>query len=141
MDSPAERYLGMRTIKYEDVAGKGAKQIPFNQVPVDKAAEYSAEDADITLRLHQVLWPQLEACRRSKRLYEEIEQPLVPVLRAWKQPACWSIATLLKAQSRELAQRSCRSCSRRRTRKPASSSTSIRPSSCSRSCSRSCSCR
>ena len=76
-----ERYLGIRTIHYEDVAGKGAKQIPFSQVPVDKAAEYSAEDADVTLRLHQVLWPQIcRACRRCKTLYEEIEQPLVPVL-------------------------------------------------------------
>jgi DNA polymerase-1 len=59
MDSAAERYLGIRTIHYEDVAGKGAKQIAFSQVSVDKAAEYSSEDSDVTLRLHQVLWPQI----------------------------------------------------------------------------------
>ena len=61
MDSAAERYLGIKTIHYEDVAGKGAKQIPFSQVDVERAAEYAAEDADVTLRLHRVLWPQLEA--------------------------------------------------------------------------------
>ena len=73
MDSAAAKYLGIQTIHYEDVAGKGAKQIPFSQVPVDKAAEYSAEDADVTLRLHQVLWPQArqradagEAVRRNR---------------------------------------------------------------------------
>ena len=82
MDSAAERYLGIRTIHYEDVAGKGAKQIPFSQVPVDKAAEYSAEDSDVTLRLHEVLWPQIAAQPALRKLYEEIEQPLVPVLTA-----------------------------------------------------------
>ncbi len=61
MDSTAQRYLGVKTIHYEDVAGKGAKQITFNQVDVDRAAEYSAEDADITLQLHQAIWPQIEA--------------------------------------------------------------------------------
>ena len=66
MDSAAERYLGIRTIHYEDVAGKGAKQIPFSQVPVDKAAEYSAEDSDVTLRLHQVLWPQISTRARAQ---------------------------------------------------------------------------
>src|SRR5689334_20879873 len=80
MDSAAERYLGIRTIHYEDVAGKGAKQIAFSQVPVDKAAEYSSEDSDVTLRLHQVLWPQITTVPALKTLYEECEQPLVPVL-------------------------------------------------------------
>ena len=61
MDSTAQKYLGIQTIRYEDVAGKGAKQITFNQVDVDRAAEYAAEDADVTLQLHLALWPQIEA--------------------------------------------------------------------------------
>ena len=61
MDSTAEKYLGIKTIHYEDVAGRGAKQISFNQVDVDRAAEYAAEDADVTLQLHRALWPRIEA--------------------------------------------------------------------------------
>jgi len=80
MDSCARRYLGVETVHYEDVAGKGAKQIPFNQVAVDVAADYAAEDADITLQLHQVLWAALGEVPTLQKLYEEIEQPLVPVL-------------------------------------------------------------
>ena len=80
MDSIAEKYLGLKTVRYEDIAGKGAKQLPFNQIDVDRAAEYGAEHADVTLRLHQAIWPQLEAVPRLKNLYETIEQPLVPVL-------------------------------------------------------------
>src|SRR3982074_3715028 len=57
-DSDAQRYLGLRTISYEDVAGKGAKQLSFDQVPVERAGEYAAQDADVTLRLHGALWPQ-----------------------------------------------------------------------------------
>ncbi len=80
MDDLAKRYLGVDTIRYEDVAGKGAKQIGFRQVSVERAAEYAAEDADIALRLHQVLWPKLEAEPRLKSVYQEIELPLVAVL-------------------------------------------------------------
>jgi len=80
MDSCARHYLGIETIHYEDVAGKGAKQIPFNQVPVDAAAEYAAEDADVTLKLHRVLWDGLAKEPVLQKLYEEVEQPLVPVL-------------------------------------------------------------
>jgi DNA polymerase-1 len=80
MDSCARRYLGVETVHYEDVAGKGAKQISFNQVAVDTAADYAAEDADITLQLHRVLWADLSKEPTLLRLYEEIEQPLVPVL-------------------------------------------------------------
>jgi DNA polymerase-1 len=61
MDSSAVRYLGVKTINFEELTGKGAKQITFNQVDVDRAAEYSAEDADITLQLHRAIWPQIEA--------------------------------------------------------------------------------
>ena len=64
MDSLAERHLGHKTIHFEDVAGKGAKQLTFDQVPLEQAGPYAAEDADITLRLHQALWPQLEPWRR-----------------------------------------------------------------------------
>jgi len=66
MDSTVEKYLGIKTIPYEDVCGKGAKQIPFNQVEIDRAAMYAAEDSDVTLQLHQALWPRLEALPRLK---------------------------------------------------------------------------
>ena len=102
MDSVAERCLGIRTIHFEDVAGKGAKQLTFNQVDVDKATEYSAEDADVTLRLHRALWPQIEALPRLKTLYETIEQPLVPVLFAMERNGVFVDRELLKIQSEEL---------------------------------------
>jgi DNA polymerase I len=105
MDSVAERYLGIRTIHYEDVAGKGAKQIPFSQVPVDKAAEYSSEDSDVTLRLHQVLWPQIATVPTLKTLYEECEQPLVPVLLRMEDRGVLLDRQMLRAQSTELGKR------------------------------------
>jgi DNA polymerase-1 len=105
MDSAAEKYLGIRTIHYEDVAGKGAKQIPFSQVPVDKAAEYSAEDSDVTLRLHEVLWPQICSVPALKTLYEECEQPLVPVLARMEEHGVLLDRQMLRTQSNELAKR------------------------------------
>src|SRR3954464_8658473 len=105
MDSASERYLGIRTIHYEDVAGKGAKQIPFSQVSVEKAAEYSAEDSDVTLRLHEVLWPKIAAVPALKTLYEEIEQPLVPVLKRMEEHGVLLDRQMLKAQSSELGKR------------------------------------
>ena len=101
MDSTALCYLGIRTITYEDVAGKGAKQLPFNQVPVEKAAEYAAEDADVTLCLHHQLWPQLQNFPRLRQLYEELEQPLVPVLLRMEHLGVLVDRELLRAQSRE----------------------------------------
>jgi len=80
LDSLAQRHLGYTTLKYEDVAGKGAKQISFAEVDLDTATRYAAEDADITLRLHQVLRPQLTATPALDAVYREIEIPLVPVL-------------------------------------------------------------
>jgi len=80
LDSLALTYLGLKTVSYEEVAGKGARQVAFSQVPLAEAVPYAAEDADITLRLHRVLWPKLEAEPKLRRLYEEIEIPLVPVL-------------------------------------------------------------
>ena len=105
MDSTVEKYLGIRTIHYEDVCGKGAKQITFNQVDLARAADYAAEDADVTLQLHQALWPQLEAIPRLKDLYESIEQPLVPVLCRMERTGVLVDRELLKKQSAELAAR------------------------------------
>jgi DNA polymerase-1 len=105
MDSTVAKYLGMKTIQFEDVAGKGAKQIAFNQVDVDRAAEYSAEDADVTLRLHEALWRQLEAQPRLREVYETIEQPLAPVLFRMERCGVLVDRELLKNQSAELAAR------------------------------------
>jgi DNA polymerase-1 len=80
MDSLAQHYLGVETIKYEAVAGKGAKQISFDQVPIETAGPYAAEDADVTLRLHEVLHPQLQAEPKLLTLYETLEQPVAGVL-------------------------------------------------------------
>jgi DNA polymerase-1 len=103
MDSTALCYLGIRTITYEDIAGKGAKQLTFNQVPLDKAAEYAAEDADVTLCLHRALWPQLEQLPRLKWLYEELEQPLMPVLLRMEHRGVLVDRELLRALSREFS--------------------------------------
>ena len=105
MDASAMRYLGVKTIHFEDLTGKGAKKITFNQVDVDRAAEYSAEDADITLQLHQAIWPQIEAVPALKFVYENIEQPLVPVLFRMERTGVLVDRALLKAQSSELATR------------------------------------
>ena len=80
MDSLAQRYLAVETVKYTDVAGKGAKQIPFSQVSIDDATRYAAEDADITLRLHRALQPRLMEVDALAAVYRDIEMPLVPVL-------------------------------------------------------------
>src|SRR5208282_234046 len=105
MDSTVQKYLGIRTIHYEEVCGKGAKQITFNQVDVARATEYAAEDSDVTLQLHQALWPQLEALPRLKDLYESIEQPLVAVLYRMERTGVLVDRELLKKQSAELAAR------------------------------------
>jgi len=105
MDSCAKLYLGLSTIKYEDVAGRGAKQIPFNQVPVEKAAEYAAEDADVTLQLHRVLHPALGREPALLKVYEEIEQPLVPVLLRMEHHGVLVDRAMLRTQSAEIAKR------------------------------------
>jgi DNA polymerase-1 len=105
MDSTVQKYLGLKTISFEEVCGKGAKQITFNQVDVDRATEYAAEDADVTLQLHQALWPQLQAIPRLKHLYESIEQPLVPVLYRMERAGVLVDRELLRKQSGELAGR------------------------------------
>jgi DNA polymerase-1 len=103
MDSLALKYLSHRTIHFEDVAGKGAKQLTFNQVSLDQAGPYAAEDADITLRLHQTLWPQLRDEATLQSLFEEIEMPLVPVLSRIERNGVLVDRELLDAQSVELA--------------------------------------
>jgi DNA polymerase I len=102
MDSLAQLYLGVTTIKYEDVAGKGAKQIGFDQVAVEIAANYAAEDADVTLQLHQALWSKLQGEPRLCALYEQLEQPLVAVLLEMEQRGVLLDTTLLRKQSGEL---------------------------------------
>jgi len=105
MDTLAKKYLGVDTIHYEDVTGKGAKQIPFSQVDVRVAADYAAEDADITLRLHEALWARLETEPGLHKVFDEIEMPLVPVLARMEQTGVLIDAARLKKQSNELGKR------------------------------------
>ena len=103
MDSLALKYLSHRTIHYEDVAGKGAKQLSFNQIPLEQAAPYAAEDADITLQLHQALWPRLSEETGLKELFESIEMPLVSVLSRMERNGVLVERKMLEDQSVELA--------------------------------------
>ena len=105
MDSVARQYLGKETIKYEDVAGKGAKQLTFNQVDLETAAPYAAEDADITLQLHHTLWEKLSEQPTLQKVYEEIEQPLVPVLLEMEEIGVKVDRKMLTKQSGELARK------------------------------------
>jgi DNA polymerase-1 len=105
MDSLAEKYLGEKTIRFEDVAGKGARQLGFDEVPIEPAAEYAAEDADVTLRLHHALWPRVEQEPRLAALFRELEMPLVPVLSRMERRGVRIDAVMLAQQSRELATR------------------------------------
>ncbi|WP_348701568.1 DNA polymerase I [uncultured Marinobacter sp.] len=105
MDSLAREYLGEQTITYESIAGKGAKQLSFNQIELEKAGPYAAEDADITLRLHQTLRPRLKETGRLDAVYREIELPLVPVLSRMEQRGTLISAGTLRRHSQELAER------------------------------------
>ncbi|MDR3414821.1 MAG: DNA polymerase I [Nevskia sp.] len=105
MDTLALKYLNHRTIAFEDVAGKGKGQISFNQVDLDRASAYSAEDADITLRLHRVLYPRLCEVEPLKRVFETIEMPLLPVLARIERDGVKIDAALLRKISVELAAR------------------------------------
>ncbi|WP_018717504.1 DNA polymerase I [Arhodomonas aquaeolei] len=104
MDSLAQKYLGHRTIKFEEVAGKGAKQLTFDQVEVATATDYAAEDADITLRLHETLWPRLEALPGPAAVFRDIEMPLLPVLSRMERTGVRVDRELLARQSGELAE-------------------------------------
>ncbi|MCL4777259.1 MAG: DNA polymerase I [Gammaproteobacteria bacterium] len=103
MDSAAKHYLGRDTIRYEEVAGKGASQIGFEDVAVDVATVYAAEDADVTLQLHQALWPRLQAEPALAAVYRDIEQPLVPVLLRMEEAGVLVDARQLRAMSQEFA--------------------------------------
>jgi DNA polymerase-1 len=105
MDDLALNHLGHRTIKFEDVAGKGAKQITFDQVAIETATAYAAEDADITLRLHEVLWPKLDAEPTLLSVFRDIEMPLVPVLSRVERNGALVDARVLRQQSAEIADR------------------------------------
>jgi DNA polymerase-1 len=105
MDSVAAFYLGVETIKYEDVAGKGAKQITFDQVDLDTATRYAAEDADVTLKLHETLWPKLASVPELAHVYTDIERPLIRVLERMEHTGVRVDAKLLREQSQELAEK------------------------------------
>src|SRR5690606_32556865 len=102
MDSLAKLYLDHGTIKFEDIAGKGSKQLTFNQIEVEKAAPYAAEDADVTWRLHQTLRPQVGAEAGLERVYREIEIPLIPILAGMERHGALVDAQLLARQSEQL---------------------------------------
>jgi len=105
LDSLCEKYLSHTNIKFEDVAGKGAKQLSFNQVPLETAGPYAAEDADMTLRLHRLLWPRLSGEPKLKTLFEEVEVPLLSVLGDIERTGVKVDVAMLKRQSHELATR------------------------------------
>jgi len=105
LESLAQRHTGRQGLSYEAVAGKGAQQIPFAQVPVVRAAEYSCEDSDLTLHVHEVLWPQLLADDKLRFIYEQVEMPAEAVLQRIERQGVLIDADLLRQQSHELAQR------------------------------------
>ncbi|MBV7316112.1 DNA polymerase I [Shewanella sp. NIFS-20-20] len=105
MDSLALKYLGHHNISFEEIAGKGAKQLTFNQIPLEQAAPYAAEDADITLRLHQHLWPSVEKESGLSQVLLTLEMPLVPVLSAMERRGVLIDSLLLSQQSEELSRK------------------------------------
>ena len=105
MDSCAMKYLGHKNIKYEEVAGKGAKQIAFNQVTLEEAGPYAAEDADISLRLHEHLWPRVTENKKLQTLFETLEIPLIPVLSYMERAGVLVDDEMLHKQSQQLMKR------------------------------------
>jgi DNA polymerase-1 len=105
LDTLALKYLGQRTIHFEDIAGKGVKQLTFNQVPIEQAAPYAAEDAEVTLRLHQKLAKKLSEERALSALYRELEIPLVPVLSRIERNGALVCRNTLASHSQELGKR------------------------------------
>ena len=103
MGSLALKYLGQRVISFEKVAGKGAKQVSFDHVDIEQAAAYAAEDADVTLRLHEALMPKLEAEASLNEVYQRLELPLVPVLSKIECNGAYVSIDKLRAQSHEIA--------------------------------------
>ncbi|EJD6411494.1 DNA polymerase I [Providencia sp. CRE-3FA-0001] len=105
MDSLAERHLNHKTVSFEEIAGKGKKQLTFNQIALEQASNYAAEDADVTLLLHQALYPQLEAEPKLNHIFKNIEMPLVPVLVRMERKGVLIDATVLAAQSKIITAR------------------------------------
>ena len=105
MDSLANKYLDLSTIKFEDIAGKGAKQLTFNQIKLEEAGPYAAEDADITLRLHRALWPQLESVPALAGVFTDIELPLLSVLKGIERNGAKVSEQLLAEHSAEISAR------------------------------------
>ena len=105
MDALAEKYLGYKTIHFEDIAGKGAKQLTFNQIEIEKAGHYAAEDADITMRLHQAIYPQLAKVSAQLSVFTDIEMPLLPVLARMEQHGVLIDCDMLAQQSQSIGTR------------------------------------
>ncbi|WJV53939.1 DNA polymerase I [Prodigiosinella aquatilis] len=105
MDSLSARYLNHKTISFEEVAGKGKNQLTFNQIALEQAAPYAAEDADVTLYLHQKLWEQLKQQPELRKVFQDIDMPLVPVLSRMERTGVLIDTTILAEHSRELTQR------------------------------------
>ncbi|WP_272677741.1 DNA polymerase I [Providencia sp. PROV019] len=105
MDSLADRHLNHKTVSFEEIAGKGKKQLTFNQIALEQAANYAAEDADVTLLLHQALYPQLEAEPKLNHIFQNIEMPLVPVLVRMERKGVLIDANVLAAQSKVITAR------------------------------------
>lgn len=103
MDSLAEKYLSRSTIHFEDIAGKGKKQLTFNEIGLEQAAPYACEDADITLQLHHILWPQIQAIPSLEKVYRELEMPLLPVLNTLERNGVHIDIFMLQQQSDALA--------------------------------------
>lgn len=105
MDDLAKRYLGHQTISFEEIAGKGKNQLTFNQIPLEQAAEYAAEDADVTMKLQQVLWEKLSKEPTLKKLFKEMELPLLGVLSRMERRGVLIDSDALFLQSNEIANR------------------------------------
>ena len=105
MDDLAKRYLGHQTITFEEIAGKGKNQLTFNQIPLEKAAEYAAEDADVTMKLQQVLWEKLSKEPTLEKLFKEMELPLLGVLSRMERRGVLIDSDALFLQSNEIANR------------------------------------
>ncbi|MEC9413648.1 MAG: DNA polymerase I [Pseudomonadota bacterium] len=103
MDSLAQKYLGRDTIHFEDIAGKGKKQLTFNEIGIEQASPYAAEDADITLQLHQTLWPKIEKIPSLAKVYKELEMPLLPVLNTLERNGVNIDIWMLQQQSDNMA--------------------------------------
>ena len=105
MNALADKYLGYQTVHFEDIAGKGAKQLTFNQIDIEKASHYAAEDADITLRLHEAIYPKLSQSADQLNVFNDIEMPLLPVLARMEQYGVLIDSDLLDQQSHKLGMR------------------------------------